>query len=127
MITRLLTIGFSQTAFATALVLALVFPACPSSAEEALTPLQQGNWPTKLEAVVDDLVSRLSAENKEILRKTKKDRLILFHHGWGTGIRNHYELWRGNAELIKAACGAPCHPDDASMKIIEAVWAKLQK
>lgn len=35
------------------------------------------------------------------------------------------ERW-GNDKLILSACGRPCHPDDASMKIIEALWQALQ-
>jgi hypothetical protein len=89
--------------------------------------LGPGQWPTSVEDTVRDLVARLSAEDKERLRATRKEDLIQFHHGWGTGIRNHYGLWRGNQKLIASACGRPCHPDDASMRIIEAVWQALQK
>jgi hypothetical protein len=41
-------------------------------------------------------------------------------------IRNRYGLWRGNDKLILSACGQPCHPDDASMKIIEAIWEEFR-
>ena len=75
----------------------------------------------------DANLSKIPEEDKETIRKTKKDDLIMFHHGWGTGIRNHYGLWRGNHALVKDACGEGCHPDDASMVIIEAVWKALQK
>jgi hypothetical protein len=43
------------------------------------------------------------------------------------GIRNHYGLWHGNSRLIEAVCGGPCHPDDASIIIIEKVWDALQQ
>jgi len=89
--------------------------------------LGPGEWPTTVDAVVTDLLNTLSAEDKEMVRKTAFDDLIRFHHGWGTGIRNHYGLWRGNSALIADACGGPCHPDDASMRIIEAVWKALQE
>jgi hypothetical protein len=89
--------------------------------------LDPDQWPTSVEDTVRDLVARLSAEDKERVRATRKEDLIQFHHGWGTGIRNHYGLWRGNQKLIVSACGRPCHPDDASMRIIEAVWQALQK
>jgi hypothetical protein len=64
-------------------------------------------------------------EDKRRVRETKKEDLISFHLGWGTGIRNDFGLWRGNTNLL-----ADCHttvPEDASMVIIEAVWKKLQK
>lgn len=41
------------------------------------------------------------------------------------GIRNAYGLWGGNQELIISACGGRGQPDDASMRIIEAVWRRL--
>jgi hypothetical protein len=68
----------------------------------------------------------MSEKDKELVRKTHHGDLVLFHHGWGTGIRNYYGLWRGNKKLIKSACGRPCQPDDASMVIIGAVWQELQ-
>jgi hypothetical protein len=55
----------------------------------------------------------------------RKDSLIELHHGWGTGIRNGFGLWRGNTGL-QASC-AKEHPDDCSMVIIEAVWEALRR
>lgn len=105
------------------LLLVLFLPSCLVAQEV----LEADSWPTTVEAVVRDILSRMPAEDKETVRNTKKAELIRFHHGWGTGIRNHYGLWRGNSALIESACGAPCHPDDASMVIIEAVWKELQE
>jgi hypothetical protein len=84
-------------------------------------------WPTSVAETVEDIVQRMSEEAKEIVRTTKKEDLIKFHRGFGMGIRNYYGLWRGNNNLILSACGKPCHPDEASMVIIEAVWTALQK
>lgn len=102
----------------------LCFSGIARSEEQDLPPEK---WPLTLSATVEDLLTRLSPESKATVKGTKKKDLILFHHGWGTGIRNHYGLWRGNQKLIQSACGKPCHPDDASMIIIEAVWEELQK
>ena len=83
--------------------------------------------PSSVDAVVAELVAGLSAEDKQTLRSTPAEELILYHHGWGTGIRNHYQLWGGNEALLRDACGGElCHPDDASMVIIERVWQALQ-
>lgn len=110
------------------LALLLSFSLMGSSfAQDKEEQLTSDNWPTTVEATVKDLLSKIPEEDKETIRKTKKDDLIMFHHGWGTGIRNHYGLWRGNHALVKDACGEGCHPDDASMVIIEAVWKALQK
>jgi hypothetical protein len=100
---------------------------CLAAAAQEDEPLGPDKWPTTVEAAVTDIIAGLSAEDKEAVRESKRDDLIMFHHGWGTGIRNHYGLWRGNDRLIESACGKPCHPDDASMIIIERVWEALQK
>jgi hypothetical protein len=84
-------------------------------------------WPTTVEETVDDILLKISDESKERVRTTKKEDLIRFHLGWGMGIRNYYGLWRGNTQLIWSACAKPCHPDNASMAIIEAAWRRLQK
>jgi len=91
--------------------------------DDNLTP---DNWPTDVQLVVSDIISSMSEADKEVVRNTKVDDLIRFHMGWGTAIRNRYGLWRGNAKLLVSACGKPCHPDDASMIIIQSVWQELQ-
>jgi hypothetical protein len=90
-------------------------------------PLPPDKWPVTLAEAVADITAGMSEQDKQLLRATKKEDLIQFHHGWGTGIRNGFGLWRGNDKLIRSACGKPCHPDDASMVIIEAVWTAVQK
>ena len=82
-------------------------------------------WPKSLKEAVDHIISTMPEDDAELIMNTPKDELINYHHGWGTGIRNAFGLWKGNEELIESACGEPCHPDDASMKIIEAVWKEL--
>ena len=80
------------------------------------------------EGVVADLVARLDEESKARLRETSKGSLILYHHGWGMGIRNGYRLWSNPA--LRTSCGETAgyqnpqsiHPDEASMLIIKAVW-----
>lgn len=92
-----------------------------------LEPWQLGpaEWPTTCEAAALDVTQWLSPETREKLRATPREDLILFHHGLGTGIRNRQGLWRGNAPLIKSCLGAPGHPDDASMVILEKAWLLL--
>ena len=85
-------------------------------------------WPETVAAAAEMVITRLPEKDQLIVKNTKKEDLIQYHHGWGTGIRNYYGLWRSNRKLLLSACdGRPCHPDDASMKIIEAVWERLQK
>jgi hypothetical protein len=78
------------------------------------------------EGVVADILDRLTEQSKAVLRSTPANELIGFHHGWGTGIRNHYRLWSN--ETLLASCAARAgygdfiHPDSASSLIIRAVW-----
>ena len=109
-----------------AFLLSLTFCGSSFAQEKEAELLGPDNWPTTVSATVADLLSTLSAADREAIRSTKKDDLIRYHHGWGTGIRNHYGLWRGNRALIEDACHEPCHPDTASNRIIEAVWQALQ-
>jgi len=55
----------------------------------------------------------------------RKEELISLHFTLGLDIRNRDGLWSGNESLVLSACGTPCHPDDASMRIIEALWRQL--
>ena len=85
-------------------------------------------WPTTVKATVKDIISRMSESDKETVRKTNREDLIQFHFFWGMGIRNQYGLLRGNEELLRHACGDDLFgdADEASLRIMEAVWDALQ-
>lgn len=84
-------------------------------------------WPKNLSEAVNDLLASMSESFKNEVRSKKEKDLVQYHLSWGMGIRNAYGLWRGNDDLIKSVCGESCHPDTASMIIIEAVWTALQE
>jgi hypothetical protein len=94
------------------------------SNQEMLGP---DKWPITVDGAVQDLLLRLPSFEKSRIKQTKKEDTISLYLDLGTQVRNRYGLWRGNDKLIFSACGFPCHPDDAAMKIIEAVWQKLQE
>lgn len=109
-------------------IAAILFGTAPLTQANPADLLGPDQWPETVDATVKMIISRLSEKDRLTVKNTKREDLILFHHGWGNGIRNDYGLWRGNKKLILSACdGQACHPDDASMKIIEAVWDELQK
>lgn len=81
-------------------------------------------WPKTVDEAVTRIVTALPEKDRKIIRETARKDLIRFHHGWGTGIRNDFGLWRGNDALMKD-CKAQ-HPDEASSVIIDAVWVRLQ-
>ena len=100
-------------------------PQPPPRAHYVPTEAERIAWPKTVDEAVTRLLADMKDADKARVRDTKKEDLIIFHHGWGTGIRNEFGLWRGNTNLM-ADCHAQ-HPDDASMAIIEAVWQKLQR
>ncbi|WP_368736636.1 DUF6794 domain-containing protein [Bradyrhizobium campsiandrae] len=113
-------------AIGTILLVLLLGPVDTPRAAPASTELGPNNWPATVHETVQDLLPRIPLAERMRIKTTKKDQLISLYFGLGTLIRNRYGLWRGNDKLILSACGRPCHPDDASMKIIEALWQALQ-
>jgi hypothetical protein len=111
----------------TRLVQAYACAAGESPATPQASVVERDTWPPTVEAAARRIAASLDDQSRARVRSTKKGDLILFHHGWGTGIRNSLGLWRGNDKLL-ASCGhgKPVHPDDCSMVNIEAVWALLQ-
>jgi len=99
-------------------------PVLHPNGEESTEDVSELILPKTVNEAVDQIIEQMADADKEKVRSTKKDDLIMFHHGWGTGIRNEFGLWGGNEPLMRDT-GAS-HPDDASMIIIEAVWSKLQ-
>jgi hypothetical protein len=89
--------------------------------------LPSKDWPTTIDDVVHDILSNMSDEEKMQIRITRREGLGQLHYGLVTGIHNRYGLWNGNKKLIVSACGHPCRPEEASTKIIEALWDELQK
>lgn len=89
-------------------------------------PQLEDTWPTMVESAADRVLSTMGEDSKRRVRNAKRDQLVGFHHGWGTGIRNSFGLWRGNTRLLESCGGVETHPDTCSMKIIERVWEKLQ-
>jgi hypothetical protein len=99
------------------------------AAPEDASFLTVDEWPRTCDEAVSWVVNHLDAESTEIVRNTPRDELIKFHHGWGTGIRNNFGLWRGNRELLESCLalepGTQYHPDSVSMIIIERTWDRL--
>jgi hypothetical protein len=103
----------------------LIATALPPRKPYVPTQAERAAWPKTVDQAVTRLIEGMDDEEKKMIRDTKKEDLIQFHHGWGTGIRNEFGLWKGNTNLL-ADCHAD-HPDDASMVIVRAVWERLQQ
>ncbi len=126
------SLSHKRCAVGVALLLATIMCAVFCTAGLADNKLAEGilgpdEWPTTVEDTVRDILPRISTIQWLEIKTTSKDNVISLYSEFGVGIRDRYGLWRGNDKLILSACGFRCHPDDASMKIIEAVWQELQK
>jgi hypothetical protein len=113
---------FMLAAFAAAPTIAADQPPKPGSCPHALKPL-----PRNVNRVVDRIVKGIEPEFRQKLLETKRDDLVQFQE-WGTGIRDSLCLGAGNNDqLIRSACkGELCHPETASLVIMEAVWDRLE-
>lgn len=107
----------------TMFALSVLSPRAVSVAQEHQRP---DSWPATTEEAVSDFVSRISLRETWTIKQTSEKDVVALYGIFGVQIRNRYGLWRGNDKLILSVCGFPCHPDDASMKIIESVWLKLR-
>jgi hypothetical protein len=98
-------------------------PPKPGHCPYALKPL-----PRNVPRAVDRIMVGMYPELKEKLLTTKRENLVQFQTEWGSGIRNSLCLNAGgNDQLIRNACrGELCHPEEASLVIMEAVWDRLQ-
>jgi len=84
-------------------------------------------YPSSLDEAVALLTAKLSDKEVKILCQIKEDELIRYHMTLGAYIRNSFALWGSNKDLLRSACGdKSCHPDDASMIIIQHLWKSLQ-
>ena len=81
--------------------------------------------PRTVSEAVDRLLSRISEEDKALIRSVRKRDMSRFHHGWGTGIRNAYGLWGKNQALLSTLPPLYRNADSASWVIMEAVWERL--
>lgn len=80
--------------------------------------------PETIGEAVNLLLISLSDENRQAIRSMPEEELGSLHLGLGTYIRNEFDLWKNNKELL-ATCGKE-NPDNASTVIIRALWERLR-
>lgn len=97
-------------------------------AQPPTSTVERDTWPTTVADAAKRIADELDDESRARVRSTPRSALIEFLHGWGTGIRNSFGLWRGNEKLL-ASCGGGkrSDPEECSMVIIEAVWTMVRQ
>lgn len=88
--------------------------------------------------IADDIIFGLPQAEVDYLRALPEADLITLHHGWGTSIRNHYELWDPEHLLTTHWHKFPLerdmrdgvdysadHPDSVSMDIMKEIHRKV--
>ena len=75
--------------------------------------------PNNIEEAVSIVLSEMSAEQEEHLKRVRKEDLINEHFGFGLWVRNLLGHWVPQD-------GYPAHPDDISSDITKIVWNRLQ-
>ena len=115
------------------LVLLAMLPTAPAGAADPIPqpgrcPYAIKPLPRNVPRAVDRIMSDMYPELREKLLTTKREDLVQFQQDWGKGIRNQLCLVAGgNDQLMRSACkGELCHPEEASMIIMESVWDRLQ-
>ena len=67
--------------------------------------------------------------DQDEFRNTPADGLVIYHNSLGKDIRNHFGLWdtKWEPEIINGVDMSQDHPDEISMKVIKAVWEKVNE
>ena len=102
------------------------FVCLPAAAQKPLPQAPQAAWLTSSDAVVDDILAHLNETSRAIIRAKSRHELDLANVTWGAYIRDHYGMTKGNDALLQDTCGKPCHPDNASIILMERAWEALQ-
>ena len=84
------------------------------------------------EDMVTESVVLYNKETTEHLKKefldTPKKNLVRYHTTLGKEIRNRFKLWDTNwkPDIRDGVDCSPDHPDQISMRVVQAVWDRLQ-
>lgn len=79
--------------------------------------------------MVEYVLSTLPWDDRsELLAVTEKSELVRYHHTLGRWIRNHFGLWALTwvPVIVNGFDVSENNPEQLSMRVIEAVWERLQ-
>jgi hypothetical protein len=83
------------------------------------------DFPRTIEEASQWIIARLPERDRILFVRLSEEDLIMFHHGFGTGIRNSLGLWQRDSELLKNCGSGAQHPDYCSSLIIRQVYLDL--
>ena len=87
--------------------------------------------PKTVEEAIDRLMEELPLRDKTRIAKMDKSDLTVLHATIGPHIRDEFELWRGNIELLescrKLSGQDQLHMDVVPSMIIDLLWARLRR
>ena len=89
----------------------------------------RSKWPKSCADAIDIVSSSLSENAKGQLREVPREQLAELRDSFGYQIRTAFGMGLGNGELVHSCAtggGVSNDADDASMVIVEAVWAAVQ-
>lgn len=91
-----------------------------------LSEMQNKQLPTSIDEAAELLERQmLESEKAEIVAIDDERNLQKLHFSLGLFVRNHFDLWSDNSELMKNA-GWWADPDEISHQIIVSLWRKLR-
>ncbi len=77
------------------------------------------------------LISDMSLKDKTIIANMAEVELSLLHTNLGEYIRNEFDLWSGNKDLMASCCffakKEKVQEDEASSIIIDELWKRLRE
>jgi hypothetical protein len=100
-------------------------------AKEDVVAMRGSGLPKTVDEAVSRLVLNMPLKAKTELAKHDESELRFLHFSFGAFIRNQFEIWSGNVELLndcRRLSGITfMNPDDAVAFIITKLWEQLQK
>jgi len=107
------------------LPLSLIFFSTVALAD--VKPLPASQWPTTVAQAVPHVIATLTPTTRYVVAGMPKENLSLYQGELGGDVRQLLGLDNGNKALVLAACGGVCAVEDATLRVMEAVWEALQK
>lgn len=110
------------------LLVMCAFIACAHTAcAGEVAALPKDKWPDTADAAVPLLLQRLTPSQKYIIKDTDKGSLRELQDEWGEDIETFVGLGSGNTRLREGICGSNCSDEQATFKLMEAVWEALRR